>query len=340
MLMRYALVAGRSEQIAAYLPDNYQVLGSVDGQTVIGGRDAAGWTLDAYVSPAGLRALLRDRDRPVSPGVQEAGLVADSAGAQPAARAARRRGVAHDAPRARSTPRRPPGPRGRGEPRSASVSWASTSARPLGTRRRPTAPRPGRTPGSRSNSASRIARASSSADRARELGDDRADLRRRAPSLAIARCRRVIALPSEVMRTHVRTRAAGEGEHETSRLAWGAGNPSNPGPPARRSSDWRPARQSLAYSGVITNRLTDRAEGGPGSGHARHPNPRSPTCPQAHPPQLSYLRSLASGPARRSPTRRPASRRARRSTGSSRPGRAAPSSRSSATIADPIAAGR
>jgi hypothetical protein len=51
MLMRYALVAGRSEQIAAYLPDNYQVLGSVDGQTVIGGRDAAGWTLDAYVLP-------------------------------------------------------------------------------------------------------------------------------------------------------------------------------------------------------------------------------------------------------------------------------------------------
>jgi hypothetical protein len=51
MLMRYALVAGRSEQIVAYLPDNYQVLGSVDGQTVIGGRDAAGWTLDAYVLP-------------------------------------------------------------------------------------------------------------------------------------------------------------------------------------------------------------------------------------------------------------------------------------------------
>jgi hypothetical protein len=51
MLMRYALVAGRGEQVAAYLPDNYQVLGSVDGQTVIGGRDAAGWTLDAYVIP-------------------------------------------------------------------------------------------------------------------------------------------------------------------------------------------------------------------------------------------------------------------------------------------------
>jgi hypothetical protein len=51
MLMRYTLVAGRSEQIAAHLPDNYQVLGSVDRQTVIAGRDAAGWTLDAHVLP-------------------------------------------------------------------------------------------------------------------------------------------------------------------------------------------------------------------------------------------------------------------------------------------------
>jgi hypothetical protein len=51
MFMRYALVSARGEQIARYLPDNYQILGSVDGQTVIGGRDAAGWTLDAYVIP-------------------------------------------------------------------------------------------------------------------------------------------------------------------------------------------------------------------------------------------------------------------------------------------------
>jgi hypothetical protein len=51
--MRYALVAGEATQIDVYLylPDNYQVIGSVDGQTVIGGRDAAGWTLDAYVIP-------------------------------------------------------------------------------------------------------------------------------------------------------------------------------------------------------------------------------------------------------------------------------------------------
>ena len=27
------------------------MIGSVDGETVIGGRDVAGWTLDAYVIP-------------------------------------------------------------------------------------------------------------------------------------------------------------------------------------------------------------------------------------------------------------------------------------------------
>jgi len=51
MSMRYALDAGdAAAAISAYLPDNYRVLGSVDGQAVIGGRDAGGWTLDAYVS--------------------------------------------------------------------------------------------------------------------------------------------------------------------------------------------------------------------------------------------------------------------------------------------------
>ena len=51
MFKRYALVSARPESIAAYLPDNYRVIGSVDGETVIGGRDVAGWTLDAYVIP-------------------------------------------------------------------------------------------------------------------------------------------------------------------------------------------------------------------------------------------------------------------------------------------------
>jgi hypothetical protein len=47
MFKRYALVSARPESIAAYLPDNYRVIGSVDRETVIGGRDVAGWTLDA-----------------------------------------------------------------------------------------------------------------------------------------------------------------------------------------------------------------------------------------------------------------------------------------------------
>jgi hypothetical protein len=56
-MMRYALVSSPASEIAAYLPDNYQVLGVVDSQTVIGGRDRAGWTLDAYVIPRLASAL-------------------------------------------------------------------------------------------------------------------------------------------------------------------------------------------------------------------------------------------------------------------------------------------
>jgi hypothetical protein len=58
--MRYALVsanAGQTDQIAAYMPGNYKVLGRtpIKGtntvQVLIGGRDVAGWTLDDYVLP-------------------------------------------------------------------------------------------------------------------------------------------------------------------------------------------------------------------------------------------------------------------------------------------------
>lgn len=58
--MRYALVsanAASTEQIAAYLPANYAVLGRtpIKGtntvQILIGGSDIAGWTLDDYVLP-------------------------------------------------------------------------------------------------------------------------------------------------------------------------------------------------------------------------------------------------------------------------------------------------
>jgi hypothetical protein len=44
-------VAGDASVIAAYLPGNYRVLGTVDGQKVIAGRDRAGWTLECYVIP-------------------------------------------------------------------------------------------------------------------------------------------------------------------------------------------------------------------------------------------------------------------------------------------------
>jgi hypothetical protein len=58
--MRYALIsanAGQTDQIAAYMPGNYAVLGrtaigaSNTVQVLIGGRDESGWTLDGYVLP-------------------------------------------------------------------------------------------------------------------------------------------------------------------------------------------------------------------------------------------------------------------------------------------------
>jgi hypothetical protein len=51
MFIRYALLSADVDRVAAYLPDNYRVIGSVDGQTVIAGRDVQGGTLDAYVIP-------------------------------------------------------------------------------------------------------------------------------------------------------------------------------------------------------------------------------------------------------------------------------------------------
>ena len=50
-MMRYALVASDAPAITAYLPSNYRILGTVDGHTVIAGRDQAGWTLEGYVIP-------------------------------------------------------------------------------------------------------------------------------------------------------------------------------------------------------------------------------------------------------------------------------------------------
>lgn len=59
-MTRFAVVSGgRSEsEVAAYLPDNYQVLtcheADPEGRTknvVICGEDSSGWTLDGYVIP-------------------------------------------------------------------------------------------------------------------------------------------------------------------------------------------------------------------------------------------------------------------------------------------------
>lgn len=57
---RYALVsadAGKQDQIAAYMPGNYSIVGrtAIGGtnlvQFLIAGSDVAGWTLDDYVIP-------------------------------------------------------------------------------------------------------------------------------------------------------------------------------------------------------------------------------------------------------------------------------------------------
>jgi hypothetical protein len=51
---RYAIVRGgaTAEVVARYLPSNYQVVGTIEGGSVIiAGYDSAGWTLDDYVIP-------------------------------------------------------------------------------------------------------------------------------------------------------------------------------------------------------------------------------------------------------------------------------------------------
>ena len=65
--------------------------------------------------------------------------------------------------------------------------------------------------------------------------------------------------------------------------------------PARRSSDWRPARQSLAYGESDYQSLDrSRRSAWPRVGACPHPNPRSRRCPSKPTTrQLSYLRSLA-----------------------------------------------
>lgn len=58
MSLRYATITGGTfDQVAAYLPRNYTVVGQVvgtdgvPGPVLIAGQDHAGWTLDDYVIP-------------------------------------------------------------------------------------------------------------------------------------------------------------------------------------------------------------------------------------------------------------------------------------------------
>lgn len=48
---RYALIRSGALAIADYLPSNYEVIHRDGVETVIAGRDRAGWSLDAYVLP-------------------------------------------------------------------------------------------------------------------------------------------------------------------------------------------------------------------------------------------------------------------------------------------------
>ena len=57
MFIRYAVLSADVDQIAAYLPDNYRVVGSVDGQTVIG------FEVDLFTVAAG-RLGLKTRWQP------------------------------------------------------------------------------------------------------------------------------------------------------------------------------------------------------------------------------------------------------------------------------------
>lgn len=48
---RVAVTSGLHTVVEKYLPSNYEVARTIDGQVVIYGQDAAGWTLDGYVIP-------------------------------------------------------------------------------------------------------------------------------------------------------------------------------------------------------------------------------------------------------------------------------------------------
>lgn len=52
------------DEVSAYLPRNYKVLGETGGAILIEGRDNAGWTLDGYVIPRLGSGLITARELP------------------------------------------------------------------------------------------------------------------------------------------------------------------------------------------------------------------------------------------------------------------------------------
>lgn len=68
-MTRYAIVKGARDkwEVAAYLPDNYEVIyWNIDG-VVIAGTDVAGWTLDNYVIPRFSSGLMGCRELLTAP---------------------------------------------------------------------------------------------------------------------------------------------------------------------------------------------------------------------------------------------------------------------------------
>lgn len=56
-----------TERVAAYLPDNFKVIGSTpEGDTIVEGVDKMGWTVDDYVLPRLLSGLIYAKEVPVT----------------------------------------------------------------------------------------------------------------------------------------------------------------------------------------------------------------------------------------------------------------------------------
>lgn len=55
---RVLVTTATPERVAPYLPSNFVVLGEYEGTTFIVGRDVAGWTVEDYVRPRLLSALI------------------------------------------------------------------------------------------------------------------------------------------------------------------------------------------------------------------------------------------------------------------------------------------